>query len=253
MKNLLWFLGAWTRPVAVAGLMAFGGPGSAAVLFEDSFEGGTLSPAWDSRLCCQWVEDGWMHTQDQDGWPRESLATVHDGDRSWRNFKVSMQAQFVDIGFVDNFGLHFRADNFETSSDGRQGLAYQLDIVGPRGWDDGGNHVVLIRSGFDGGAPQDILLGDVHMVVPTSEMLIEATLIGGHIQIWIDHAKIFDVVDPHPLAGGGVGIHAIWESEARFDNVRVTSIPEPSTAWTAGLGLAALAGMARWSRRRSGR
>lgn len=253
MKNLLGCLGEWTRPVAVAGLMVFGWPASAAVLFEDSFESGVLSPAWVSKLCCQWVEDGWMHTRGGDSRGRNSMAIVHDSDSSWRNYKVSMRAQFVDTGFVDDFGVQLRTDDFLLSSGPRSGQAYQLTVYGPRGWDFGGNLVVFSRLDFRPGSPIDeIQFGSVHMAVPTTPMLIEASLIGGHIQVWIDHAKIFDFVDPDPLKAGGVGVLGIWESESRFDNVRVSSIPEPATAWTAGLGLVALMATAHRRRGRDG-
>ena len=63
----------------------------------------------------------------------------------------------------------------------------------------------------------------------------EATLslVGGNIKISADGQQIMNVVDPNPLAYGGVGIHAIWESEARFDNIRV--IPEPSAGVLLGV------------------
>jgi hypothetical protein len=179
------------------------------------------------------------------------MAIVHDSDASWRDYKVSMQAQFVDIGFVDAIGVQLRTDDYLLSSGPRSGQGYQLTVAGPRGWDDGGNYIYLSRLDFRLGSPIDeIIFGRVDMAVPTTPMLIEASLIGGHIEIWVDHAKLFDVVDPDPLRFGGVGVFGTWESESRYDNVRVTSIPEPANAWTAGLGLAAITLVTRWSRRR---
>jgi hypothetical protein len=232
-----------------ATLWALAGVSVAGVLFEDTFEAGTLSPAWVSQMCCQWVEGGWMHTQDRDGGDRDSLALVHDSDPTWTNYTVSMLAQFVDIGFVDHLSVVFRSNDFIVSSGLRSGQAYELSINGPRGWGLPGeaNHVVFGRADLRPGAaiPWNVL-GDLHMDVPTAPMLIEASLDGGRFQIWIDHQKIFDLVDPDPLAAGGVGVHGIWESEARIDNVRIVAIPEPSSVSMAALGVAAIA----WIRRR---
>ncbi len=47
------------------------------VLFEDTFDSGTMSPEWVSKAATQWVENGWLHTKDTDGWPRDSMAVVH--------------------------------------------------------------------------------------------------------------------------------------------------------------------------------
>lgn len=230
------------RALACAALLFEIGSSAAAPMFEDTFDGGSLSPAWVSKLCCQSVQVGWLHTRGVDGGPRNSMAIVHDSDASWADYKVSVEAQFVDIGFVDSLWLLLRTDNYLHSSGPNTGLAYHLSINGPRGWGLPGeaNHIVLSRANYSVFPWPHVTLGDVHMPVSTDPMLIEARLTGGHIQVWIDHVSIFDVTDPNPLPAGGVGVGAIWETEARYDNLRVTAVPELPAALLVVLGLTQL-------------
>jgi hypothetical protein len=45
---------------------------------------------------------------------------------------------------------------------------------------------------------------------------------GGHIQIFVNNQLVLDFTDPHPIPFGGIGLGAIWEVNAWFDNVIVT-------------------------------
>jgi hypothetical protein len=47
------------------------------------------------------------------------------------------------------------------------------------------------------------------------------------MRVWVDGASTIDVVDPHPLLFGGIGVHNLWESEGRYDDVVVNSLPTP--------------------------
>jgi len=197
-----------------------GGVSSGTVLFYDNFDSGSLSSEWKSVWPTQWVKNGWLHTRDINGWPRDSEALVHDGDVSWRNYSVSLTAGFSPGTPWDNFNVLFRADGFSRSSAGRSGNAYQLNFSGSSGWGSGGQSVSLSRS--QGTQNTDLFVGPWTPIGPSANIV--ASLDEGHIQVSVDGKKIIDLADPSPLLYGGIGVHAIWESEAQFDNIVVKDI-----------------------------
>ncbi|MFM7191008.1 MAG: hypothetical protein ACKOX2_09350, partial [Microcystaceae cyanobacterium] len=74
-------------------------------LFEDNFNSGVMSPEWVTIHPTQWVQDGWLHTKDLDGWPRDSQALVHDRDQNWRDYSFSLDADFVPGTSWENFAV----------------------------------------------------------------------------------------------------------------------------------------------------
>jgi VCBS repeat-containing protein len=190
------------------------------LIFEDSFDAETLSPSWESIWPTQWVQDGWLHTRDNNGWPRDSEALVHDGDVNWRNYSVSLTAGFTPGTPWDNFNVLLRASGFRRSSTGGEGNAYQLNFNGSRGWGSGGHSVSLTRS--QGRQNTDLFVRPWSPVGPSANIV--SSLYEGHIQVSVDGIMIIDLVDPSPLLYGGIGVHAIWESEAQFDNIVVKDI-----------------------------
>ena len=46
---------------------------------------------------------------------------------------------------------------------------------------------------------------------------------GGHIQIFVNNQLVVDFTDPDPISFGGIGLGAIWEVNAWFDDVSVTA------------------------------
>ena len=197
-----------------------GGVSSGTVLFYDNFDSGFLSSEWISVWPTQWVQDGWLHTRDINGWPRDSEALVHDGDVNWRNYSVSLTADFTPRTPWDNFNILLRADGFSRSSAGGSGNAYQLNFSGSSGWGSGGQSVSLTRS--QGTQNTDLFVGPWTPLGPSANIV--ASLDEGHIQVSVDGKKIIDLADPSPLLYGGIGVHAIWESEAQFDNIVVKEI-----------------------------
>lgn len=61
-------------------------------LFEDQFDAATLSSERQTVEPFQWLANGWLHTRNTNGWPRDSLAVVHDGDSSWTEYEGSITA-----------------------------------------------------------------------------------------------------------------------------------------------------------------
>jgi len=74
------------------------------------------------------------------------------------------------------------------------------------------------------------------------EVLI--TLNGAHIQVKVDGSELIDLIDPAPLSHGGIGVGAVWEAHARFDDVVVDAVPEPSTLGLICMGLLGIVGSA---------
>lgn len=193
---------------------------SVAVLFEDNFDTGTWHTAWVSKLCCQVVENGALHVEDTDGWPRDALATVHDSDPTWTDYTVSLTAAFIEGTPWEHFNIVLRTDGFERGSGVSQGTAYQLEFLGQAGWlPSEANRIVLTRTDHE--TPSWVTLYDQQWTPLDSPMAITVSIIGARIRLRINNRQIFDVEDPNPLPFGGVGLHTIWEAAARFDDVVV--------------------------------
>jgi Ca2+-binding RTX toxin-like protein len=193
------------------------------VLFEDHFDCGELSAEWESKYPVQWVEDGWLHTQDTDkAWPRDSLAVVHDSDPTWTDYAVSLKADFVNGSEWENFTLVLRSDGFDRSSAGNGGRGYEVIFNGVDGCTTPDqNTVYLVRWDFENDGATSLS----RTTVPLSDnaMDLDVSLEGGRIRLWVDDDLIFDVTDTDPLPSGGFGVHAIWESEARFDDIQIVA------------------------------
>jgi hypothetical protein len=58
------------------------------------------------------------------------------------------------------------------------------------------------------------------------------TVTGGRIQIALNGHVVVDVVDPEPIEYGGIGLGAVWEVNAWFDDVRVTALAADTPAPT---------------------
>ncbi len=197
------------------------------VLFQDDFESPTLKPEWESIFCCQRIENGWLHIKDIDGWPRDSQVLVHDNDPTWTDYRVSVTADFVNGTPWEHLNILLRTDRFKRSSGGSSGKAYQLDFIGSLGWGDGGKAIILSRSDLtlpEGDSNRYVELYRKAWNAPHDPFAIEVILQGPQIQLKINDQIIFDVTDANPLLFGGVGIHTIWESEARIDNLVVSPL-----------------------------
>jgi len=193
------------------------------VLFEDNFDSGSMSSEWVSKAPTQWVQDGWLHTKDTDGWPRDSMAVVHDSDSSWTDYKVSFTAQFSPGTPWERFCILLRTDNYIRTSAGSTGKAYQLRVVGPNYPDSTASTIFLDHVDQDTGSTVT-LFSQEWDGVSTEPMDFVVSLIGGRIRLTLDGEEVFDITDPDPLLSGGAGVHAVWEAEARFDNFKITAL-----------------------------
>jgi hypothetical protein len=206
---------------------------SGVILFQDNFDSGTLSPEWETIWPSQFVENGWLHSQDTNGWPRDSMALVHDGDTSWTNYTVSLTADFASGTPWETVGVLFRTNNFKRSSDGNSGDAYLFGLNGIDGWDPANiNNMFFLR--YRNGQPT--LLYETTNVWNSSNAPadIVISLNDGHIQVSLDGENVIDLVDPDPLLFGGIGVFNIWESEGQYDNFIVQQVTVEAIIGTPG-------------------
>lgn len=197
---------------------------NADILFQDDFEQG-MSNEWVSKMPEQWVEDGWLHNKDTDGWPRDAMAVVHDSDVDWTNYTLSLTVDPLENTSPWTYAnILLRTDNFLRSSGPSSGRAYQLEIRGG-GWDPTLiNRVMLSRLNFSETPSWQLLAENYPYTVPVGPMDVFVSIEGEHIQVWIDDILVIDVEDPNPFPFGGIGVHNTFESEARYDNIIVESI-----------------------------
>jgi hypothetical protein len=155
---------------------------------------------------------------------------------------MSLKADFVSGTQWEDFTLLLRSDGFLRTSGGGSGRAYQVTFQGTPPSIQTFPCITLRRDDYDTGT-HDILFRQ-GWTSSHDPMNIVVSLSGGNIKLWVDSNPVFDITDPNPLLYGGIGVHAIWEAEARFDDVLVTTepIPEPSTLFLFGVGFLGLVG-----------
>ena len=120
-----------------------------------------------------------------------------------------------------------RSDGFVRGSGVSEGTAYELIFNGEDGWDPANrNTVELLRTDHDAGQSTRLFRGIV--ALSDDPMDLQISLDGRRIRLAIDGTSIFDVIDTNPVLFGGIGVLAYWESEARFDNIFVTTGDAPA-------------------------
>ena len=184
------------------------------VLFADNFNSGVISDEWVSIKPSQWVQDGWLHTLDTNP-GRDSFAVVHDGDTSWTDYtyRITADGLLSMGGTVDDFNLLFRTRDVTYAPLGVDGYYYRLEVLN--------GDYALWR--YNGSASSNTVLFSKAGPFDTSNpMVVTVKVEGPRIQVLFNGTTFIDVVDPEPLLYGGIGIGAVWESEARFDDVVVS-------------------------------
>jgi hypothetical protein len=227
-KILLSLVFSGISPVALASYVAF----------EDHFDG-AMSPQWISVEPVQWVEEGWLHTQDDYAHVgRDSSAFVNDGNSSWQDYTLSMRVDPIPTSpDWEDARVFFRTSNINANYYGVSGNYYTLNLRGPfHGRGDGPTPVISLYR-VNGSSLYSLFQEAPAPYVGSDPMDLEITLNGARIQVSLDGNDIIDVIDPDPLLSGGIGIGAVWEAEARFDDIVVTVVPVPGSFLLLGTGL----------------
>lgn len=195
------------------------------ILFEDNFDSGSMSPEWVSVDPTQWVEDFWLHTQST--WSRrDSGAVVHDGDPGWTDYTISLKVDPIFNGWDWEWAdVFFRTRDTRTRDTednyGVNGFGYRFSIMGPENFT--GPRLEIVRYWLVAGEHQFTVIASISYPVPSGPMDVVIILEGAHIQVLIDGQLAINIIDPDPHLYGGIGIGAIWEAEAIFDDVIVDS------------------------------
>jgi hypothetical protein len=196
----------------------------AKTLFTDDFNTGSASPEWKSIRCCQWVSDGWYYTQTTSD--LDSLALVHDKDTSWKDYMLSLKAQFVE-GSVGHINIILRSNGFNRGPYVGEGSAYQLEFWSSQ-WSPPKGQIALTRSikGHEG--VELFKTNDYSLPLDGPPLDLNIILNGPEISLTVNNDHIFTIIDPAPLAYGGIGVHTIWTQAAKIDDVVVSTINENS-------------------------
>ncbi len=199
---------------------------SQTVLFEDHFDGPEISPEWVSIRPSQWIENGWMHSMDT-GVGRDSAIVTHDSDISWTDYTFTVDADGLLSmgGLVEDYRIVFRTQDSKPGGPWWiNGYHYLLGIAGPLHTNGPAIDLNKCTPGLD--RPVCVVLSrsqPPNVPITSDPQNVKISVVGPRIQIWVDGEKTIDVVDSDPILYGGIGLGAVWESEARFDNVVVTA------------------------------
>jgi hypothetical protein len=173
---------------------------------------------------------------------------VHDGDPGWIDYTLGLKVDpLLNLdpftgGLYKEADVFFRASDIEANQFGVTGNYYRLIfftvVNGPV------NELIVERCVSVAGFSCEILsdqLGVAGIFGP-DPMDVLITLTGAHIQVRVDGSELVDLIDPAPLSHGGIGVGAVWEAHARFDDVVVSAVPEPSTLGLICMGLLGIVG-----------
>jgi hypothetical protein len=219
---------------------------SSYVAFEDHFDG-AMSPEWVSVEPVQWVEDGWLHTQDDYAhWGRDSSAFVSDGNTHWRDYTFSLRVDPIPTGSSwEDARVFFRTSNINATYYGNSGDYYLISLRGPYHGPGDGPTPSISLGRTNSTTHTTLFLEAPAPYIGSGPMDLEITLNGARIQVALDGNNVIDFTDPDPLLFGGIGIGAVWEAEARFDDIVVTVVPVPGSFLLLGTGLFFLRALAR--------
>jgi hypothetical protein len=157
------------------------------------------------------------------------MAVVQDSNMSWKNYVLSITVDPLENGSSWTFAnVLFRTDNFVHSSSVQSGRAYELQIFcydGSIVACDLPNYVGLIRTDYTTSSSTTLFSDDDSPFLSADPMEVMIRVVDANILVKINGNTIFNGTDPDPFLYGGIGIHAIWETKARFDNVLVYEFP----------------------------
>lgn len=161
---------------------------------------------------------------------RDGFAYTHVGDLAWTDYTYEFTFDTTNAPSVDN-------DQWAGTSDAHHAMAFfrvQPPLPDQAGaatqyrvdfWSEGqcchAERVDLIKNVAGS--------GELLVSAPTSGLIRlgmnrgRVVAIDGRIQISVNSRQVIDYTDPDPIPFGGVGVGAIWEVNAWFDDITVTA------------------------------
>ncbi|MGB5812901.1 MAG: family 16 glycoside hydrolase [Polyangiales bacterium] len=179
--------------------------------FADSFDRSSLGEAW-RRSGGNWaIKDGAVHVRGARNRPLWLLRTLPRDVRI--EFDARSESDEGDIK-VELFG-----DGASFATADRYVASGYVVIFG--GW--GNSKNVLARKDEHGA---DRVEGPPRKVEPGTTYRIRLERRQETVQVWVDDARLLEMVDPDPLSGRGHDHFGFnnWQSDVWFDNLKVTPL-----------------------------
>jgi hypothetical protein len=210
----------------------------AGVLFEDHFNDQSSLNNYTVKHGNAWIENQRLNLQGK-SWPRDSVAILN-GNPQWTNFELSIKVQ--PIAGWQHSKVFFRTQDFDWSSDGIFGKGYSVHLshetgIGPYEIHPGEpiqfDWVEIYRQDCPASSscqPNSVAHASFNALnVPVD---LKILVNQGHIQVFLNGVIYLDYTDPNPLPAGGIGLGAVWETLATFDDLVVQDAGIPFASFT---------------------
>lgn len=162
---------------------------------------------------------------------RDSQAAVHTNDSTWTDYVYNLTVEPIitdhnGMGwdFWQNAYIYFRVTDWFDNGISSGPVGYMLGIQGPHHGLDPSIQGTFSLSSRPNTFSSHLLYQSDLGVIPDGPINFSIWLCGPRIMIAINGNIIADVIDPEPILYGGIAVGAVWETEARFDNISVTGV-----------------------------
>lgn len=159
---------------------------------------------------------------------RDGFSVTHVGDQTWRNYLFEALFDNINPAGRPSVDVHNVFLFVRVQAPPPNGTFYRIQVW-PRWTTDPRGRPGRIPAGLvqlekfeNGNLTAYVFNENSNSVAGTNEIAVSA--IGGKIDIWINGQNVLTYTDKIPLLYGGVGIGAIWEAQAWFDNIKVTAV-----------------------------
>jgi hypothetical protein len=196
----------------ILGLCLVAAAPNSKLLFHDKFKDGN-DEGWTQVNRYWHVRDG-RYYLDGDYMPnhqgRDGFSYTHINDRAWKNYVYEFTfAPINGEGNPNQAFVKFRVqDPLKTE--------YRLSLWVPG---DPGSNTGLEK--YVNGKRTS--LGVWEPVARYGKNKGKVVVQEGHITVHINGKKVIDYTDPKPIRYGGIGVGALWELNAWFDDIKVTA------------------------------
>ena len=208
----------------------------AAVLFTDNFNDGNDN-GWTQLNRCWHVSDGRYYLDGGYGCgvpstgTRDGFSYTHVSDPTWTDyiFNFTFDTTNPPSAFNPDWGntaaeneaqVFFRVQGPLPSPSLGAPTQYRANFFSPSPTGAPGEEQFELIKYVNGNSTQVAFLKSSGLILLGTNVG-KIIVVGGHIQIFVNNHLVLDFTDPDPIPFGGIGLGAIWEVNAWFDNVRV--------------------------------